>query len=759
MKPHFLFLALLAFASMGFKAANRDSLTRKERPKIGLVLSGGGAKGLAHVGVLKVLEDAGIQPDFITGTSMGAIIGALYASGYRAADLDRIVRTAKWDVLLSDQIPLKYVVPEEKDNYFRFLSEFNVSSDGIRFPAGFIQGQMLSELFAELTSRVAHIRDFDQLPIPFRCVAADLIHAKSFVFKEGSLALAMRASMSIPSVFTPVAIHGMYLVDGGTLDNYPVKLCKEMGADIIIGVNVGFAENNTPHHLNSITKVLMASASMGSNILLEEAIHHTDILIQPNLSPYNTASFFDGVKIMDLGMKQALPYLASLTALADSLNRIAPAAIRHFPEIPIRIKLCAIRLPEEMNVSNDFIRSQLEFTAGDSVTIQQINSGLRNLLGTRFFDQATYDLVPSDSGLVLQLNPVETHPTKLGLSIHYDNVFGVAIIGNLTLRNLLIKNSRLSLSVEGSKYPQLHTQFYTYLGDKMHWAFRVEAEYNRSILPVYGSGSSRVGTFGYRYSDALFQILYSPSTTVLIAPGIRVERHVLLSETGFPEIFNNGVSRFGNKQAQLILPVTYLTLDQRNFPSRGVRLEVHPMANFWLSDIYRGHEDRKEEIDPFIKGFDEQFFSLYASFEHYLPLGRKWNISYHLSASTFMGTPPFSSLHFAGGTFTTARIRDIPFVGMRYRERLMKDFIQGQTNVRFNLSKIFYATATFNGIFNGDPGIYSSGNPFQMLDRQWILGYGLHLSAKSIIGPVSFGMGRNNMDSKTRFYLNVGMPF
>lgn len=192
-----LFLIILMLLLTGVQLQAQE-----ERPKIGLVLSGGGAKGLAHIGALKVLEEEGIVPDYITGTSMGSIIGGLYAIGYTAEELDSIVNSVSWTSLLSDQIPLSSVSPQEKEDYNRYQVEFNITREGLEIPSGLVRGQKISELISRLSWHMADIQSFDDFPIPFRCVAADLISGNQYVFDQGNLTTALRASMSIPSVFS-----------------------------------------------------------------------------------------------------------------------------------------------------------------------------------------------------------------------------------------------------------------------------------------------------------------------------------------------------------------------------------------------------------------------------------------------------------------------------------------------------------------------------------------------------------------------------
>ncbi len=209
-----------------------------KRPKVGLVLSGGGAKGLAHIGVLRAMEKAGLTPDYITGTSMGSIVGGLYAIGYSADEIDSIVSTVDWDELLTNEIPLSDIAIEEKEYYGRYIAELPIEGVKVSLPKGLIEGQKLTELLTRLTRPAHGISDFSKFPIPFACVAANIETGLPEVLNKGFLPEAIRASMSIPTVFTPIEIDDKLLVDGGLVRNFPVQEVLDMGADIVIGVFV-----------------------------------------------------------------------------------------------------------------------------------------------------------------------------------------------------------------------------------------------------------------------------------------------------------------------------------------------------------------------------------------------------------------------------------------------------------------------------------------------------------------------------------------
>jgi len=228
-----IILIQILFISSAFSQASTESIQRK-RPTIGLVLSGGGAKGFAHVGVIKVLEEAGIQPDYIGGTSMGSIIGGLYAIGYSTEYMEDMIRNRDWDLLLQDKIPRKLLTYEEKENAERLLITFPLSIKGIKMKTGLYSGQNIETLLTTLTTPVYNEPDFNKFQTPFLCIGTDLITGEEVILENGKLDQAMRASMAIPSFFNPYEYQGHILVDGGVINNYPVNRIKEIGADIII---------------------------------------------------------------------------------------------------------------------------------------------------------------------------------------------------------------------------------------------------------------------------------------------------------------------------------------------------------------------------------------------------------------------------------------------------------------------------------------------------------------------------------------------
>ena len=262
-----------------------------ERKKVGLVLSGGGAKGIAHIGVIEVLEKAGIPVDYVVGTSMGSIVGGLYAIGYDIQVLDSMVRNQNWSFLLSDKVYRDNLSFPEKEMTEKYILSFPFGrGKENRMPAGFVSGQNVYHLFSDLTVGYHDSLNFEELPIPFACVAANIIDGKEVVLKQGDLVQAMRASMAIPGVFTPVHLDSLILVDGGIVNNFPVDVAKAMGADIIIGVDVQ-SDLKKAEQLNSLPGVMGQLIHLLCMNKFEENLKLTDLYIKPDLNEYSAASF------------------------------------------------------------------------------------------------------------------------------------------------------------------------------------------------------------------------------------------------------------------------------------------------------------------------------------------------------------------------------------------------------------------------------------------------------------------------------------
>ena len=738
----------------------RPDSVKGRRPKIGLVLSGGGAKGLAHIGVLKYLEKAGIRPDYITGTSMGSIIGGLYAIGYSADELDSIIRKINWSITLSDKVYLYDVEPLEKDNYERFILDFNLEKGGLKLPNGLVKGQNISELLSQLTWRVAGIKDFDDFPIPFRCVASDLITGRQHVFKSGDLMTALRSSMAIPSVFTPVQVDTMFLVDGGVLNNFPVDVCREMGAEIIIGVNVSSGDYPKIKDLNSIIKVLMTASMLGNTPAVIKAVKNTDLLISPKLYPYTTGSFEDALKIIKKGEEAGEKYYPKIKALADSVNSLGPP-----PEIkkltnPEKIVIKHITVHDLVKLSEKFVLNNLQFKDGDTVTVKEVNKGLGDLIGTRFVDKATYKLNKEDDGYIMDLYIKERNTFKMGFSLHYDNVFGVGLIANITARNILLNNSRTSFTVDISANPRIDADFYKSFGRKRRSAVVFNGNFEKTVWPIYLEDGHKYGLFKFKQSGTGLGYAYSFNTRSLIYSGISWKKITLHSGTGINELFDNGVNSFGDGFVIANFMYDYNSFDKRFFISSGSNLTLNVSFNIHAYELYDGIPESYDLVEEAILVPDKNYFKFGIRYKHYFPLSSIMVLGADFIGNIITHEVPYLDHIFIGGTTQNVRKLDVPFYGLNYRERIGEDFVTLTLRYRVQLGKIFNIYLLVNGLYNGE---YERSEfeelPQTFVGNEFMFGYGAAVGLKTFIGPIGVGAASNLTDYRWRWYINVGLPF
>ena len=359
-----------------------------KRPKIGLVLSGGGAKGFAHIGVLKVLEEAGIQIDYIGGTSMGAVIGGLYASGYTATQIDSIFQKTNFDELINDYIPRasKNFYEKRNDELYAFVLPFNKFRVGI--PEALSKGMYNFNLLTRLTRNVKDVKDFNQLPIPFLCIATDIESGEQVLLNKGNLAQAMLASSAFPSLFSPVEIDGKLLIDGGVVNNYPVDEVLKLGADIIIGVDVqdGLKDRTL---LRDATKILVQISNLNMIDRMRENVKKTTFYIKPDIKEYGVISFDKGREIITKGEEATFAIYEKLKKLVPENNAY------HKPKLQIvsdSIFVSEVKVNELKNFTKAYVKGKLRFKEGTKITNEKLQSGINNIKATQNFSAINYTL-------------------------------------------------------------------------------------------------------------------------------------------------------------------------------------------------------------------------------------------------------------------------------------------------------------------------------------------------------------------------------
>ncbi|MGE7989825.1 patatin-like phospholipase family protein [Pseudomonas sp. NPDC089554] len=416
-----LLLLLLALTSITTLA------TEAARPKVGLVLSGGAARGLAHIGVLKALEEQGVRIDAIAGTSMGAVVGGLYASGYSIEELEKLALTLDWQQALSDAPPRKDVPFRRKQDDRDFLVKQKLSfrDDGsLGLPLGVIQGQNLALLLESTLAHTADTRDFDKLPIPFRAVATDIASGEKVVFRRGHLPQVIRASMSIPAVFAPVELDGRLLVDGGMVDNIPLDVVREMGVDLAIVVDIGTPLRGRKD-MATVVDVLNQSITLMTRRNSEEqlaSLRREDILVQPALAAFGVTDFGRAQDMIDAGYRAARALDGRLALLrqpeGDSSLAVARSPTQRTPVIT------AIKVENDSKVSDDVIRYYIRQPIGAPLELDRLQTDMGTLYGLDYFDRVQYRVVHKgdDNTLVINARGKRggTDYLRLGLNLSDD---------------------------------------------------------------------------------------------------------------------------------------------------------------------------------------------------------------------------------------------------------------------------------------------------------------------------------------------------
>ncbi|MEN8178322.1 MAG: patatin-like phospholipase family protein [Pseudomonadota bacterium] len=403
----FSFLLAFSFCSQLTHADQQP--TKKDRPIIGLVLSGGGARGASHVGVLKVLEQMRIPVDIITGTSMGAITGGLYAYGYSPEELEKILKKTNWDDIFLDKPPRKQRSIRRKGDDYNYLMklEAGFNNGEIIIPTGLIQGQKLDLLLKALMPSAPN--DFDLLPIPFRAVASDIETGEAVVLDKGDIVTAMRASMSIPGVFSPVEMDGNLLVDGGFLNNVPVRLAQEMGADILIVVDLSGElrkRNELSSPLGILNQTLGFLIQRNSRDQLND-LDPMDILIQPDMGNFSSTDFWRSAEMVTIGIGAAKTHTQQLTKLSVSENIYQDYQTMRRRTIKDAPYIDRIIIKNNSPLSDKVIDSFITVRPGEILNQEILERDIAKIYGLNIFKRVSYELVHELDQTILIIKTIQ----------------------------------------------------------------------------------------------------------------------------------------------------------------------------------------------------------------------------------------------------------------------------------------------------------------------------------------------------------------
>ena len=556
----------IAFLLLSITSFSQET---KKRPKIGLVLSGGGAKGFAHIGVLKVLEQAGVKVDYIAGTSMGAVIGGLYASGYSATQIDSIFYNTDFDELLQDYIPRssKSFYEKRNDQMYALTLPFDKLKIGV--PIALSKGMYNYNLLSKLTHKVRHVRDFNKLPIPFLCIATDIEKGEQVILKEGYLAQAMLASSAFPSLFSPVEIDGKLLIDGGVVNNYPVDEIRKMGADIVIGVDVqdDLKDRNS---LKDATRILVQISNLEMIKIMKDKQKLTDIYIKPEVSDYSVISFNEGQEIVKKGEEATFGVSQQLKKLADT------TIVYKLNDVKVKkdfLQVKSISINKLDNYTRAYVLGKLRFNNGKKITYEDLKTGINNINATQNFSRISYTLERKENEDELKLSLTE-NPTKtfLKFGLHYDGLYKSAVLANITQKKSLFKNDVASLDL--GLGDNIRYNFDYYIDNGFYWSFGIKSRFNtfnKNVTTDFRNGEllSQLGlnTINIDFSDLTNQVYMQTVFIQKFLIGAGIEHKLLRIKSD--NLGNINPTFEKSSYLSVFGYMTYDSFDNKLFPKKG----------------------------------------------------------------------------------------------------------------------------------------------------------------------------------------------
>ena len=750
---------------------------RQQRPTVALVLSGGGAKGAAHVGVLEYIEELGIPVDMVLGTSMGGLIGGLYALGYSVAEIDTLVRNMDWNWALSDKLSREYQsygdtkykekylisIPfyYESDYYRMKLADENRFDHGGRpeilhigadyedsadilknnligsLPSGYIYGQNVSNLISSLTIGYQDSIDFQELPIPFACVATDMVSGKAKIWHSGKMNTAMRSTMSIPGVYAPVKTEGMVLVDGGMRDNYPTSLAREMGADIIIGVDLS-QDKRSYTQVNNIGDIIGQSIDMLGRDAFERNVNIPDVKIKPYLPEFNMMSFTkEAVDTIIVRGREA-------AVAQDSLLRIVAAktAGRYVPQRKPKafdfhtdsLTISEIDIKGVLPQERLLIMDRMDLEPGQKISRDDLEDIVAKIYGTQCYDFVTYELLGEKEPFKLVLNCKKGPVHQLGLGVRADTEEIVSVLFNLGLNTHRMYGHSFDLTGKISANPYVRLLWFYDMPDVPTINAAVSVRWTDMGMLNFGSNNLSLSYLNARQEVYLSNMKWR---WMDVKAGLRndvmdlrnIKSSQVIGDYDFGQLTNDFISAFVDGRTD--------TCDDGYFPTKGVSAGIGYSWTFAgfpknFNHFHTVHADAKVVVSA------DEDFAFIPSFNCRFLLGKDVPLAY---------------FNVIGGSLPGRYIdQQLPFIGITNLAVMKNIMTMLRTDFRFRIARNHYVTGILNYVRDCDSfSTYGVGMGY--------VGAGVEYSYDTIFGPLSANIHWSDITGKVGVYLSTGFNF
>lgn len=789
--PLHIVLAILLM-SVTITAHSQDTIPVYARPKVGLVLSGGGAKGAAHIGVLKYIEETGIPVDYVAGTSMGAIVGGMYALGYSSDEILDIIRTIDWDKLISNQVDrqkISYTRKTESRSQLITIpfsagtdkQELESRSFKNSMPAGIVTGDNLINLFNCLSVGYADSTDFDKLPIPFLCMATNVISGRADALKNGVFSKSLRASMAIPILFDPVKIDDKLYTDGGLLNNFPAEQCRAMGADYVIGVSMSAGLEENPDNLSSI----FSQVKQLKMIITDKEFdnYHTmcDIFINPDLKGVGMLSFNSEsvARITESGYESAAKKESEFNLLKEKLN-LDTAEQKEDPQsrkkakniLQNKVLISAIEMDGVEKDIEKWMRRRCTVKVGEAVCKSDIDESVSLYYGTGNYSSITYSLhedSTAEDRYILKFKFVENPPHDFGLGFRFDTQDMLSVLLHIGMNSNRMSGFKASLDSKLGGNQWLDANF-SY-GHMLYPRINIGYKFRNSELDTYDMDALVMNMNFLQHKFRLY-LSENYSRTISVGAGLETEfltpRKVMYADYEAQGMDKRNVNTLGS-----FAYFHYDNLNKPSFPTRGVSGKV----NFTWKDVLFNSKNMNRL----------NYGSIVFGIEGYIPIIEdRLVLTPHLYGSFLFGkgasngvtdswspvfggpVPAYPAMNNVIGGSEMGRYIDqqLPFVGVNNISLAFNNVAIARLDIRTRLFKNHYLTAIANygrssidmkNFFKpaGEP-LWGALYDYNVSDW-W--GAGLRYSIDTKIGPVSLDISSSNISRKVNFYINIGHYF
>ena len=784
-------VVLLSLISYTASSQEVDTAVVATRPKVGLVLSGGGAKGAAHIGVLKYIEEAGIPIDYIAGTSMGSIVGGMYALGYSADEILEIISRVDWDRLISNEVDrrkISFTRKSEKGvHLFNLPFSFKTRKEDLQsssfrnsLPNGLVSGDNLINLFNSLSVGYSDSLSFADLPIPFICIATNMLSGEADVLESGEFTKSLRASMAIPVLFDPIKMGNTLYVDGGLTTNFPAEQCRAMGADYVIGVSMSPGLEDNPENLSSILPQVKQLKEIITDKDFDKYHEHCDIFISPDLKGVGMLSFDaeSVARVTQSGYEAASALAADFEALKSKIfveGDSAPKSQTHKKAINILDERVLVSKIELVGVDHEierWMRRACTVHAGDFVCKSDIDESVSIYYGTGSYESITYTLhcdTETPDGYILRFNFVEKPPHNFGLGFRFDSQDMLSVLLHIGINNNRMSGFKADLDTKlgGNQWLKLNLSY----GHMLYPQINVAYHFRNSELDVYDMDKLDMNE---KFLQHKLRVYLSENYSRTFSLGFGFEAEMLSPKKVMYLLYD--VVDADYQSVTTLGAFAYLNYDNRNknrFPTRGIK----------------GRVDYSWKDCTLSKSGVEQlnFGSLAFGIEGYVPvIENRFVIVPQLYGSFLFGkgavngvtdgwnpifngpVPMYPYMNNVVGGAEMGRYIDhqLPFIGLNKTSFAFNNVAILRADMRVRVHKNHYLTAMVNYARSGvdiknffcerDPLLW--GSLYDYNASNW-WGAGVRYSIDTKVGPLNFDVSSSNISKKVNLYFSFGYYF